>query len=208
MISVNARGFAALDLALRQLPHEMAEKIVDRAMRQGARVIQDEARRRVPVASGTTRDAIRVRRQRKTKTGVLFQIYTTRKAWWARFVENGTKPHRIMVRRRGSVGFSRRTRKARELGWDESAVQTATDVFLQTAGVHQVGHAKAVLADEEAGVIFGMVVEHPGAKRQPFMRPALDTKAQEAIDTVGQSVGRALKRWARERHRAGRRGRR
>lgn len=27
-------------------------------------------------------------------------------------------------------------------------------------------------------------VQHPGAKKKPFMRPALDAKAQDAVETM------------------------
>lgn len=38
------------------------------------------------------------------------------------------------------------------------------------------------------------VVEHPGAKPKPFMRPALDAKAQSAIDAVADYVRARLPR--------------
>ena len=36
--------------------------------------------------------------------------------------------------------------------------------------------------------LFKEGVNHPGAKKQPFMRPALDTKATEAMEAVAQYV--------------------
>lgn len=41
---------------------------------------------------------------------------------------------------------------------------------------------------------FGSVVRHPGASARPFMRPAFDSKYNEAIDKVGQVVRRAVER--------------
>lgn len=38
-------------------------------------------------------------------------------------------------------------------------------------------------------------VSHPGAKRQPFMRPALDTKAQEAIAAFRDYTNERIRKW-------------
>jgi HK97 gp10 family phage protein len=37
-----------------------------------------------------------------------------------------------------------------------------------------------------------MSVNHPGARAKPFMRPALDSKSNEAINAVGQQIGKRL----------------
>ena len=39
-------------------------------------------------------------------------------------------------------------------------------------------------------------VEHPGAAPKPFLRPAGDTKAQEAIDRIGENLGQGIEREA------------
>jgi HK97 gp10 family phage protein len=38
------------------------------------------------------------------------------------------------------------------------------------------------------GYGFGKVVEHPGAKPRPFMRPALDARAQDAVVAAGEQL--------------------
>jgi HK97 gp10 family phage protein len=40
--------------------------------------------------------------------------------------------------------------------------------------------------------IFAKVVNHPGAKAKPFMRPALDNKANDAIRAVGRKISERL----------------
>ncbi len=35
-------------------------------------------------------------------------------------------------------------------------------------------------------------VDHPGAKKQPFMRSAIDTRAQDAIETLSAYIGQRL----------------
>ena len=42
--------------------------------------------------------------------------------------------------------------------------------------------------------LFGEVVDHPGSKKHPFMRPALDASAQAATQAVGQYIRQRLER--------------
>lgn len=51
---------------------------------------------------------------------------------------------------------------------------------------------KRGLADKERGIFFGKSVHHPGTSPHPFLRPALDAKAQEAVTVMGQSLWRQI----------------
>ena len=42
------------------------------------------------------------------------------------------------------------------------------------------------------GGIFAEGIDHPGASAKPFMRPALDTRAQDAIVAVGNQIKKRL----------------
>lgn len=44
--------------------------------------------------------------------------------------------------------------------------------------------------------VFTTAVDHPGAQPHPFLRPAGDTKAQEAIDRIGENLGQGIEREA------------
>ncbi len=46
--------------------------------------------------------------------------------------------------------------------------------------------------------VFTTHVDHPGASARPFLRPAGDVKAQEAIDKVGENLGQGIEREARK----------
>ena len=46
-----------------------------------------------------------------------------------------------------------------------------------------------LLANPETGQIFGSVVEHPGQRQRPFLRPAFDGNAIKAIDVIGKRLG-------------------
>lgn len=51
--------------------------------------------------------------------------------------------------------------------------------------------------------VFRRVVEHPGARAKPFMRPAFDAEAQRAVDEVGKRVGQGIKRIVRKQAKGG-----
>lgn len=55
---------------------------------------------------------------------------------------------------------------------------------------------KRVLANSEAGVIYGKVAAHPGVKPRPFLRPALDAKGPEAVRVMGQVLWAGIQRVA------------
>ena len=40
--------------------------------------------------------------------------------------------------------------------------------------------------------LFSELIDHPGARAKPFMRPAFDNKANEAIQAVGRMIGKRL----------------
>lgn len=46
--------------------------------------------------------------------------------------------------------------------------------------------------------VFRRVVQHPGARAKPFMRPAFDAEATRAVDEIGKRVGDGIKRIARK----------
>jgi HK97 gp10 family phage protein len=51
--------------------------------------------------------------------------------------------------------------------------------------------AKKVLASSSQ--VFGSHVEHPGVHPRPFMRPALDASAKDALDAMKQSLAQSMK---------------
>lgn len=144
--SLRLSGFRELDQKLGQLGEEVARRIVFQAVREGADLIRDEARARVPKDSGVTARNIRTRMSRRSKGAVEARIGTTKRAWYARLVEHGTAPHKITAK-----------------------------------------HAK-VLANKATGRFFGKTVKHPGTAPRPFLRPALEARADQAIVKIGRAI--------------------
>jgi hypothetical protein len=44
--------------------------------------------------------------------------------------------------------------------------------------------------------VFATVVQHPGARANPFLRVAADVKAHDAIDAIGDSLGKGVEKEA------------
>lgn len=148
---IEIKGGKELYDALQQLPAKIERNVMRGAIRAGALVIQEEAKRLVPVKSGALRESIRV-----SVRAIRGKVFATIRAgsnkgkdaaFYAHFVEFGTAAH-------------------------EERPQGAKSLFF-------------------AGV-FSEVVKHPGATPKPFMRPALDAKAQSAIDAVADYVRERL----------------
>lgn len=159
------KGLADLQRALDQLPAKIEANIMRGALRAGAKVILADAKRRVPVAepndenqrlyggrAGLLRDSLRIS-TRMRRGQLLVSIKAGGKvkgggdAYYAHFVEYGTKPHLI-----------------------------------------KAGPGKFL----PLGNGFLTQVQHPGARKNPFMRTALDQSAQAAIEATREYVRKRL----------------
>jgi HK97 gp10 family phage protein len=144
-------GLADLFKQLDELPVNIEKKLLRGALRAGQKVIMDLAKVNVPVSppskedaknwgayAGALRDSIKISTRINRRTGQAEARLTAgnKKAFYATFVEFGTKPHQIT-----SYQGKR---------------------LLGTPG-HPV-----------------YVVHHPGAKKIPFMRNAIDAGVQGA----------------------------
>lgn len=152
MTEINVKGLAELQALLDSLPLKIEVNVVRGALRAGAKIIADEAKRLCPVSApspanakrygataGALRDSIRVS-MRSHRGRIRATIKAGNKiAYYAHMVEYGTARHWIKPKNRKSL-------------------------FI-------------------AG-LFKEVVNHPGAEKHPFMRPAIDGKVEEAVQAV------------------------
>jgi len=166
MAKVEIRGLSELHKTLQELPAKIERNILRGGLRAGAKVIEDEAQRLVPVAlptmdsvkrgarAGELKRSIRVTMRANKSGQVRAQLKAGNSvAWYAHLVEFGTARHWIKPKSRKSL-------------------------FL------------AGLAKE--------LVDHPGAKPKPFMRPAYDNKWRSAIDAMASYVRDRLPRELRK----------
>lgn len=76
---IKMTGFKKLDRQLRKLPGPMAKKALRKGLRAGAKIIQAEAKVRVPKVTGALRKSIRVRAARKRRGTVGVTVTTGQK---------------------------------------------------------------------------------------------------------------------------------
>ncbi len=149
---VTVKGREAVQAFIANFPAEVEAKLLPGAARAGGKVIADEAKANAP--SQEVEAAIRVRTARETDR---VTATVTISGQWPRslaiWAEYGTDPHYITV-----DDSQRGGRSARKIN------------DLAKGGVLVIG-----------GQPVGKTVFHPGARKAPFMRPALDMKATAAI---------------------------
>jgi len=182
MSDIRVKGLADLNKFLQQLPAKMEQNVMRGALRAGANVIRDEAKRLAPVSepnsqnkrrygfyAGTLRDSIRV--SARVKDGrVTATVHAGGKTksganvFYANWVEFGTAAHAIMAKQANGKNAARRLNRQ-----------------AKRSGSLQIG-----------GRFVGSVVMHPGSRARPFMRPALDGKAQAAVLAAADYIKKRL----------------
>lgn len=155
------KGREAVRSYIAQAPEQLAQKVLPGAGRAAANVIADEARR-LSISDEVT-SAIKVTAKRDGLTVVAKVQVKGKGSYLAPWLEYGTAPHFISVDPAASGGRS----AARINLLDKEAAKQG-----------QAGPGASLVIN---GKFVGATVWHPGARAHPFLRPALDTKAGEAI---------------------------
>lgn len=162
------QGGKELDQLLQRLPSKMQKNINRGGLRAGAAVALKAVKARIPVDKGDLRDSARITTRAKGATVSASVKVGNAKAYYAHFVEFGTRPHLVQV---SAVdrGINRRTGK-------QISVTTVNRRRSLNIG----------------GVLVGPFVQHPGAKPHPFMRSAIDAVFPEVIRAVTDKIRQRL----------------
>jgi len=101
---IEIKGLKELDARLRELPVAIGRRVLSGALRSAALRIQKEAIARAPVSSADVhkkgaklRDSIRTATVAEATASATVVIHTGR-AYWARFIEFGTKNRRLKTK--------------------------------------------------------------------------------------------------------------
>lgn len=170
------KGLKELNQFLQQLPAKVEQNVLRGALRAGAMPIRAEAQRRLmmnrSVMSGRLLDSVRVsvRARRGRVTARVVAKGKMNEAFW---VEYGTAPHFIEVR--SEARPARNTRRGRRT----YSIRTIN---------RMVKRGSLVIGQN----FVGQSVMHPGARAKPFMRPALDTRARDAVMEAAKYIRRRL----------------
>lgn len=158
------KGLRELDAVLSALPKNMQKQAYRQGLTAAAAPVRDEARRIVRKRSGKTAKAIRTGSARQNRDGT-FSVTISLKgphAFVAIFEEYGVAPHYLQAGG-GTLSARQLTQSARRAG------------RLNVAGQYVSGE-----------------VFHPGYAAHPFMRPALDAKAEEAVKAFAEKISAFL----------------
>lgn len=162
------KGGPELLAFLGAFPQNLQKNAVRAGLTAAARPIRDQARANVRRKSGATARAIKTSSPRANQDGTItVKVQLKGKnAFIGHFLEWGVSPHLITA---GDSKLSVKTlnRSVRKLG---SSVDEAT-------GVLKIGQ----------NLVSGAVM-HPGHAPMPFMRPALDTRANDAVNEFGKRI--------------------
>ena len=165
MSEQSVTGLAELQQFLDQLPAKLEKNVLRGAMRAGAKVQLERARQLVPVGPPGTENA---------------RIY----GGYAGALRDSL---RISTTVRGST--VKATVKA------GGKTRGGADVYY--AHMVEFGTAAHFIKPKNRKSLFfaGLareVINHPGAKKHPFMRPALDATVQAAVQAVGAYIRKRL----------------
>ena len=175
MAEVQVTGLAELKKALEGLPAKIEGNVMRGALRAGANVFRDAARRAAPEDSGALRKSIRVasRRQRRRTGWVNIDVKAGNKeAWYANQIEFGTAS--FYTGSGKSVGKPYVIRAKDEDGAEVKLSRKRRSLRF--------------------GNTFASQVMHPGIKPNPFMRQTFDSPANQAaaIEATAAYIRRRL----------------
>jgi HK97 gp10 family phage protein len=168
MSSQPVKGLDATLAVLSAFLANLQRNALSRGMRAAGNVVRDEARLRAPKETGKLAKAIKTGSPRKLENGVhsIRVRLDGEHSFLGIFHEYGVRPHYITA---GEESLSPRklTQRARRDG----QLSDGSEGSLIVNGKHVRG---AIL--------------HPGLPAQPFMRPALDIKGEEAVEALAEAV--------------------
>jgi len=159
-------GLKELDAYLSHLPMNLQKGAYRAGLTAAAAVIRDEARLRVPRQSGKLAKSIRSGSARQNADGTLSITVGPRgggHSFLGLFYEYGVKPHLIARTGKGEGRVAVRKAAAGE-GKIDGKVMKIGDDFVSG------------------------IISHPGHAARPFLRPALDIKADDAVQAFANRI--------------------
>lgn len=158
-------GLKQLDAYLSHFPRNLQKGAYRAGLVAAAKPIRDDARARVRKSSGKLARAIRTGSARQNQDGtfsIRVSVDRGEHGFLGLFIEYGVKPHYI-----ASTGK----------GEGRVAVRKAA------AGGQTIGGVIKIGEDFVSGII-----SHPGFGASPFLRPALDARADDAVKAFAERI--------------------
>lgn len=172
MAEVRVKGLRELNSFLQQLPAKLEASVLRGALREGAKVVEEQVKANLQsngsVDTGRLRDSIRV--SARLKAGRVVAA-----------VKAGGRSGKKKVLKTKSGRFVAGYEEAYYAMWVEYGTAAHKILPRKPGGFLAIGNG-----------VFVRGVEHPGARPKPFMRPALERKAQEAVVAAAEYMKRRI----------------
>lgn len=171
-VTIRFDGGRELDSALRRLDTRLQERALKKAVQASSQPVVKVARALVPTRYGFLRRALGVRVKRY-RSGVVTAIVG------ARYLS--AKAHRKVQEKAGKYTL-------------------ASKRAVPALYAHLVEHGTK--PHGQRGVVLPMGLRlhatmHPGAKTQPFLKPAMDQTWRKAVDIMGKTLWKEIRKVAR-----------
>jgi hypothetical protein len=154
---------------LDELPKNLERNVIRGGLRAGAKVIQQQAKANVSVKTGKLKKAIGIgTRVEGSKLSSYVKLRGSG-SYLGLFIEYGVAPHLISV--------SDADKQVRKTPGGRQAVSIGTINKMVKRGSLKIGQS-----------FVGPLIMHPGHAAKPFLRPALDQKAEEAVNAMGAYI--------------------
>lgn len=160
--NIHVKGLEDLQKALDQISAKIEANVMRGAMRHAMKPIKDKAGMNIESKTGELAKGLKIYTQ--LKKGVVKCVLAARgpSGYVSMYLEYGTRPHLIKVQEEEKNINYRRSVKLGKL-----VRESMTTINRRSL---EIGRS-----------FVGPVVEHPGAKPHPFLRPALDSEGQNAV---------------------------
>lgn len=183
--------FAFLDA----FPAKIQKGAIRAGLTAAAKPVRDQARQNIESKSGTTARAVRTGSPRINQDGtVSIRIRMAGKnSFIGRLLEYGVRPHLITA---GDSKYDVRTlnkRAGRGGGLeqrDNGLIKVSGYEYEKVVHTRDGVEHRTLVIDKH---FVGGAILHPGFAPKPFLRPALDTRAGDAVNAMGERMRRYLK---------------
>ncbi len=168
-MTIRLKGGPELLRLLDELPKNLERNVIRGGLRAGAKVIQQHAKANVPVRTGQLKRTIGIGTRAEGAKLSSYIKLRGKGSYLGVFVEYGVAPHLISV--------SNAYMPVRETRHGPRPVSIGKMNKMLRRGNLKIGEN-----------FVGPVVMHPGHAAKPFLRPALDQKAEEAVNAMGAYI--------------------
>jgi HK97 gp10 family phage protein len=185
MAKVEIEGLKELQLALLDLPRKVAKNVIRSVANSGAAIIRQEAKNRAPVYTGEVS-------QGHPPPGTLKRSIVTK---YARELSDEFNANYLVTVRQGKK-YQKQGKKG-NLSQDAFYAQWVEyGHHYAPPGKSGYGSRNALMADVRSGK--ALVAGSQYVSPRPFMRPAFESKKQEALDTMMKKLSARIEEEAKK----------